>query len=944
MPYTLFSFKTRIYLFLIVASILFLSGCNSKNKPADSTSKEPKLEHVYFVAKDGTQSRQLWKTDGTSENTTTFTDKILPAPGSNPGGFLAVGNKVFFTATDKDLKRQVWKIENNIPTRVTNLFPGANPYINYEMYELNGKALFIAADYNSNANLDTQDYQLYATDGSNTTLLAGGNPEISNISLLHTKAVNGRFLYTETKAGIADGLWSTNGSTVSQLNSHNPINYWSVILNNKLYYFVSTPLQGSPTPAEKIELWETDGITTQVTTNTVNSMVKIRLGYPVELNQKFYFSLQDGTGDALWVMESDTNNGVKITREETINPNGSAGLGYQAAVAGKLYFIADNGVNGAEPMVFDPTLTTGPKIKLIKDLTVNGNTSSRGFIPVGDSLYFGYYDSSQSPSSRYLQINIALDPSNPGFATNSSYSGISQAAELAANFYFIAYDAKIGVSLYRKNGQSADIVKTIWPYLQTANYYSGEILQSLQFKGALYFMIEAPDTGRELWTSDGTTDGTHIVKDIFPGSIGSWDGNRIGITSTALYFSADDGNKGAELWTSDGTTQGTILLGDLNTGPTSARNNDVSPVFYLNNKAFFFATPFCCDTRLYTTDGTNSGTLEVINTRSYSSQYWVTNNRVVFEGYDPEHGEELFVSDGTASGTKLLKDINPTGNSSFSYHTLPGTYLYFSAQTQTGETLWRTDGTPDGTLQVANFDIGSFKAQFYVAGKFLYKLETPVEALTQELSVLQNSAFVPLATNVDYVKVRGEILYFIVPATSGNELWQSDGSVAGTQALKSVPEIDIEIAQVTDTKYLYYYQFPRVEGQSPTSMFRFDGTTHIKVDGLIGNHDLYESYSENGKTFIFTKSADVAADQALHFWDVSLSGKATLISQLAVTDIDFNAGFQLFKGKLIMSATTPTEGKEPWVSDGTNSGTRLLKDIIVGAESSEPFIGNSVFD
>src|SRR4051812_18739942 len=39
---------------------------------------------------------------------------------------------------------------------------------------------------------------------------------------------------------------------------------------------------------------------------------------------------------------------------------------------------------------------------------------------------------------------------------------------------------------------------------------------------------------------------------------------------------------------------------------------------------------------------------------------------------------------------------------------------------------------------------------------------------------------------------------------------------------------------------------------------------------------------------------------------------------------------------VIFSVTTPGAGAEPWVSDGTAAGTKLLKDIYPGASSSSP--------
>ena len=60
----------------------------------------------------------------------------------------------------------------------------------------------------------------------------------------------------------------------------------------------------------------------------------------------------------------------------------------------------------------------------------------------------------------------------------------------------------------------------------------------------------------ELWTTDGTSAGTKMVKDIDPGADGSAP-EELHAFNGDIYFSADDGSHGRELWKSDGTAGGT---------------------------------------------------------------------------------------------------------------------------------------------------------------------------------------------------------------------------------------------------------------------------------------------------------------------------------------------------------------------------------------------------
>ncbi|MFN6249748.1 ELWxxDGT repeat protein, partial [Microcystis sp.] len=56
-----------------------------------------------------------------------------------------------------------------------------------------------------------------------------------------------------------------------------------------------------------------------------------------------------------------------------------------------------------------------------------------------------------------------------------------------------------------------------------------------------------------------------LVKDINPGSVGSYPGFLTAVGNT-LFFQAYDGENGRGLWKSDGTAAGTVLVKDINPG------------------------------------------------------------------------------------------------------------------------------------------------------------------------------------------------------------------------------------------------------------------------------------------------------------------------------------------------------------------------------------------
>ena len=75
----------------------------------------------------------------------------------------------------------------------------------------------------------------------------------------------------------------------------------------------------------------------------------------------------------------------------------------------------------------------------------------------------------------------------------------------------------------------------------------------------LLFAANDGIVGEELWKSDGTSNGTVMIKDIRPGSEGSGIVDPLAVGST-IFFYANDGTHGSELWKTDGTSNGTVLV------------------------------------------------------------------------------------------------------------------------------------------------------------------------------------------------------------------------------------------------------------------------------------------------------------------------------------------------------------------------------------------------
>src|SRR5437588_8840654 len=124
--------------------------------------------------------------------------------------------------------------------------------------------------------------------------------------------------------------------------------------------------------------------------------------------------------------------------------------------------------------------------------------------------------------------------------------------------YFWASDVH-GEELWRSDGSPDGtwLVKDINPGPESSypRYLTA-------WKGALWFTALVESNRTALFKSDGTSNGTVVIKDGFFGYPNLAAGLLAGLADT-LMFAANNGTNGLELWKSDGTAEGTVLLKDI---------------------------------------------------------------------------------------------------------------------------------------------------------------------------------------------------------------------------------------------------------------------------------------------------------------------------------------------------------------------------------------------
>jgi len=224
--------------------------------------------------------------------------------------------------------------------------------------------------------------------------------------------------------------------------------------------------------------------------------------------------------------------------------------------------------------------------------------------------------------------------------------------------------------------------------------------------------------GYELWVTDGTAAGTHLVKDIVTGAQPGLGGNNpdpYGLTAVGneVYFVAvdtsdsDGGTTSHDyaLWKSDGTEAGTVIVKNIWLGAGS--DPGIGHLTAVGSKLFFTGNDGVNGNELWVTDGTEPGTVRLTdrwgNLPSDPHNLFNAHGTLLFSAIDANGaGAELMRSDGTVSGTVLLKDINVGGFDSDPANFVDaGAFTYFTADDGVhGRALWRTDGTSGGTVMV----------------------------------------------------------------------------------------------------------------------------------------------------------------------------------------------------------------------------------------------------
>lgn len=820
------------------------------------------------------------------------------------------------------------RLVKNINTSTQSALDSSSTVFN--IAELNNKLYYFAEVNGIQA--------LYAYDES--TGVAQSIKTFADAYDQHITVFNGR-IYFAADDGTDIALWYSDGTLngTSFINTNNDRPFDVAVAGDTLFFSVGQ-MYGK-------DLWVSENGTSAL---SVKSDIRPRFLHAAGNGVIFFQGYDETNKYELWISDGSSNGTYlfKIINAGT----GSSDYSYPEkfiSMGGWVYFTADDGEHGRELYKVD----TSGSLALVKDINEGAGDNSPYYLtPYNGKLYFkatgaglfselyssdgsdggttlvkaighGIYGLMVSNNILYITTSYGLWKSDgtetgtvpiientltlqPNIHNNIMYNFNNK-------LYFTASSETNGSELWKSDGTSSGTVM-----LKDIDVGAGSSDPKfyIEMNGKLYFVADDKLHGRELWKSDGTALNTQLACDTNTAQNGSFPENFVSIGKT-MYFMADDSVHGRELWKSDGTTNGTVMVADITPG---SQGSELKNLYATDSLLYFTSTSssllrVSSPNYLWRSDGTQEGTYMLNGIALYDDypHFAHIGNTVYFAGEKTSlargggDGEELFKSDGTITGTVMIKDIYPGSNSSNprNIYTLGNKILFFAKDDTTNNqwSLFVSDGSEAGTIKVKDVHpytgIGSYfsfrYANYATLNAYMYFFANAEDGDGIEL---YKSNGTPSGT----VKVKninatdssndgnegatlltlGNAVYFIAEDDlNGSALWKSDGTLEGTTMVKDVrlgtddSGIDSyqQYNQLTKVgKQLFFKANDGVHGQE---IWKSDGTTEGTVMVADLNQSDYSSFVAVGNLLYF--SADNEASDPTSLWKTDGTAENTKI-------------------------------------------------------------------
>ncbi len=680
--------------------------------------------YLYFSANDGTNGTELWRTDGTSAGTVRLTQKTtyqapgttIPSQSTDPRYLIAFNGNIYYQAeaatpgslaplgAAAGIELYRWNTTSNAQELVLDLWAGGNTSDSNPgpFTEWNGRLWFAAdaagmigrelwsSDGTPAGTLLYKDINPGAKDSNPQNMVATPNGVFfsatqvtgtSNIVLnyeLHWVNVFGEFLIADL-----NGVGNNTSSYPSYLTA----------IGNRVFF--------DATVAGAHELWTSDGAATTKVATFANPTPHNLL----VAGTRLFFTATGSAGTELY--SYDTVGQVFGLVKDLVpgSPSGAFDMAFGYLPDAGVLFAAQDVNNGTPELWLTSPQATGTA--LVKK---TGPTSSfpQGFIRVGNSMYFSAEDGTSgrelwlSNGTTATTTRVADIAAGPASGLGLLGAGEALGGVLNNVLYFGGDDStNPGRNLWRTDGTTAGTFKLKELDAAGGGYPQGFVATP----NRIFFTAQTAADGRELWVTDGTAPGTQML----PVAAGSGSGGAQFITpfkNGILYMARrDQGGNDFDLepYFSDGTAVGTVALGETTPGVFPG----TPPSWFVNftDRAFFVANNPTSGREIYMTDGTPQNTAVwkelAPGTGSYDPRLVGKVGQWFVFAYNTGSGFKLYASDGNATHALIqLATVEPVLSAPDEVVFYNGSLYFLGKQGALGVSIWRTDGSPGGTVAV----------------------------------------------------------------------------------------------------------------------------------------------------------------------------------------------------------------------------------------------------
>lgn len=664
-----------------------------------------------------------------------------------------------------------------------------------------------------------------------------------------------------------------------------------------------------------------------------------------------YFFADDGSGPALWITDG-TAAGTRLLADltpevESRLPWSSDG-GFTAS-GDLVYFWYVNELQGDGTELWRTDGTPAGTFRIARDLGHAAELApigERGIVALSSNRFLA--SDGTVEGTRFLSDELSPEHLvtfrghvyffhwNELWRTDGTDAGTTRVGGFDDDFYrvrgIVAADDAVYIVV---ESRSDSELNAIWRsdgtepvHITTFREDDSDAPRLIASGGVAYALVGAEETNTGIWRL-----GTQAVRvTVVPGRMDS--SMFLEAHGDRFYFTTDEPDA---LWRSDGTAAGTRLFGTI---------DGSWPLLVTRSKVFSVSGD-----AVYASDGAQATRVTPEGTRVYSESVGAVGDSIVLSVRDDAHGQELWISDGTPNGTRLLKNIRPDGNSNGELLHRFRDGLLFSAYTEReGKEPWISDGTLFGTRLLADVVFGGSSSRpalftplpngrtLFVAGNRLYATDGN---FTQMLR-MNGEIYPGDRRRPESLPVIDGRAWVVFEDDDGPELWSTDGTPGGTQKLIELPHRS-GLPLIAVDRILYF--------ASRDALWRTDGTdagTFALASGpeqihAAGNRVFFTAYTTAHGRELWVTDGTLAGTHIVR--DIHRGEGSAFLYDTPV--LMQSAGNVLF-----FAADDGVHGFEPWRSDGTEAGTFLLRDVAPGEASSmlpmfqpelSAFAGGSVF-